>query len=216
MGHQAAVAADGEPRALPRRLGQVGRSRVSPQWSPKALTKLRAWGWHLVHEGGTGPGGPQQNTRARGLGGPLSPQGPEGRALHTDCTVAGSGDKTHTGQVQAHRVGTSRGSLQFFGFVMDGSRDVGSLQVQGENVRMQRSQVGPAYEEGVSALTGGRPECEMLLSRDIARSQGPLGQPAMLGSWGRAHHSLLWTALDQVANGPGWTLGGAGMAPQGS
>lgn len=93
MGHQAAVAAEGEPRALPRRLGQVGRSRVSPQWSPKALTKLRAWGWHLVHEEGTGPGAPQQKARARGLGSLLPPQGPEGKTLHTDCTVAGSGTR---------------------------------------------------------------------------------------------------------------------------
>lgn len=77
-------------------------------------------------------------------------------------------------------MGTGRGSLQFFCFVMDGSRDVGSQQVQEENIRMQTSQVDPMYREGVSA-TLGSPECEML----------PLGpRPGLRDHWGR----LQWWA----------------------
>lgn len=58
---------------------------------------------------------------------------------------------------------------------------MGFQQGQEENIRMQRSQMDAGYGEGLSALTGGWPESEKPLLGDTAGSQGPLGQPRLMG-----------------------------------
>lgn len=64
MGRWIAVAAEGEPGALPKR--PVSGQRASPGWGLKALTELTAQGWHLVREGGTGLVDPSGRPRQGG------------------------------------------------------------------------------------------------------------------------------------------------------